>query len=281
MEMNISELSVKKTSLLFLDKLETYISIMEKFMTPEEIEKRKEELSSEFNDLIYDFYLLQEEVNPNGITSVEISPDQEKKMVRYSRLKKKIENIVSSEVGFVNFITTNFETDDIGVTFRSEDGVLHHEGINKALTYSIINTIALLKQKNNEPFEYPEEMEPSDEMSLFQIKDSISIDMMDIFGDDVIKHFFLGEGEKFNKELRHLFVIDATTDKDVETEMIAVKALYNMKEFEEGVEGSIKRNDETYYGNYSRLINKFKEISKSIDLKQIDENDQIMSKGLK
>ena len=54
-----------------------------------------------------------------------------------------------------------------------------------------------------------------------------------------------------------------------------------MKEFEEGVEGSIKHNDETYYGNYSSLINKFKEISKSIDLKQIDENDQIMSKGLK
>ena len=282
MDINISELSAKKASLLFLDKIKAYISVMENFMTPEEITTRKEEITNKFNDLIYDYFLLQREINPDVFEvgkEVEMTPELNSKMTRFSLVKKEIEEIISDELGFVNFITKNFETSDSGLTYRSGDGKLHNEGINKSITYSVINTIALLKKKNNEPFEYPKELEPGDETTLFQIKDSISIDMMDIFKDEVLKDFFLGEGSKFNDKLKQLFIIDANSKMDAAPDVVAFKALKNMQDFETGIEASVENNDETYYSDYSSVIKRFKEITKSIDLNQAEE--QKVAKGLK
>lgn len=283
MGIDISKLSVTKARLLFSEKLKTYISIMEKYMTPEELEERKGKVTDEFSELIYDYFLIQREI-PEAFTDgakIDFTPREMKKMDRFSYVKKKLDSIVSDEIGYVNFITTNFETGDSGITYTSDDGKKHYEGINKSLTYSIINVVALLKEKNNEPFEYPKEMEPGDETTLFQVKDSISIDMMQVFGDDVIRHFFLGEGAKFNDELRHLFVLDSTVDKNASPDLVAFNALSNMQEFENGIDASIYHNDEAYFGKYSYMINKFKEMVKTIDLKQIDETEQKASKGLK
>lgn len=291
MNIDISKMSVEKINLLFLDKLKDYLSLMSNFMSPEEIDERRNIVVDNFKELITTYTNQKKEHNlyvkaydklKNDVKFLDTFSQVD---YNYETSKSKIEGLFKSEILFLNYITTNFELnnmEDHGVVHKSSDESIHNEGINTALTYSVINTMAFTKERKGEPFNYPKEMETSDEVSLYQIKDVLAIDMMEIFGMDILKDFFMGNGKGFNDKFRHLMTVVSTTEGELPTdEEIAKATLKNMKDFEEGVNKSFKENDEMYIAGYISLMKLLKGAAKTVDFTYSDEVIQKVNKGLK
>ena len=288
MSIDVSKTNLEDLNSLFLDKYQNYLSLMNNFMSEEAINERKEIVLRDFNNKIKTYFLKKDE-HDYHIKKY----DEYQKDIRfldafaqidyeYETIKNSLEEIFESEITFLNYITTDFSLNNgetHGLLYKSSDGTVHHDGINKAITYSIINTVAVGK---DDSFEYPKEMESNEEISLYQVKDALAIDMMDVFGLGIVEDYFLGNGVKFNDNFRHAFMVYSTTEGEYPTdEEIAKRTLQNMKDFEEGVDKSFKKNDESFYSNYVNMMKKLKGIVKTTNFEYADEVYEKTAKGLK
>lgn len=203
------------------DKINSYISMINnkrEVLSTSEIAHLKEEF---FNKISYAI---------NGISTNESYLDY-------------ITELIFDEVLFLNVFTSSI-SGTRGIVYDAGESKLY-EGINQSLTYSLINTMALYKGKC-ETFNYPIVMEPDENVTLFQVKDSVTLDMIDIFKDNLYKMYFTGNGENFHRNMKKIF----SEDELVELSNI--------------VDESIRNNNENSYNKYSRLIKNAKEISKDV-----------------
>lgn len=265
----ITSSNIETINLTFLNKIKDYISIMKNFVGPEEIENRKDIICSEFQ-LLMDTYVKS---NDNDT-------------------KNKIDSIINNEIGFLNFFTTNIDNkEEHGLNYKNSNGNVLYSGITDALTYSTIRTLGLLKESKGEEFNFPKELD-EEIVRYYQIKDRLTLDLMDLFKDKIMSDFFLGKGKDFNLDMQHIFLMEASTKTDeiekitssgkksVDDAVIEISAR-NLKEFDDGVNNSIKYNNEDYYNKYISKISYFKELSKDINWTKSDEIVEKTHKGLK
>ena len=291
MSIDVSKISLNKLNSLFVDKYVDYLYLMSNFMTQETMDERKNIVLNNFRKLSTDFYYQKKEYDiyaslrnkfEKDVRFLEVFTQIENE---YNKSKISLEKIFDSEISFLNYITTDFELNNgetHGLIHKSSDGTIHHEGINQAITYSVINTLAFSKRRNGEPFDYPMEMETGGETSLYQVRDVLAMDVMEVFGEGIIADFFLGNGDKFNKDFRHAFMAYTTTEDGLFTdEDIAKRTIQNMKNFEEGVAKSFKKNDESYFSNYIGIMKKLKDIVKTTDFTYADDVYNRVKRGLK
>ena len=293
MKVDVSKISNESMNTLFLSKYKDYLSIMSNFMTPEMIDERRIIVIDNFNKLSKAFFEQKKERDlyihvydtydkfRNDVRFLDVFANID---YEYETNKDKLEDMFNNEISFLNYITTDFDLTNgelHGLLHKSSDGTMHHEGINQALTYSVINTVAFAKARKGEPFDYPKEMEPSEELSLYQVRDVLAMDVMEVFGENVLVDFFLGNGTKFADDFRHVFMVYTTTEDVSTDEEIARRTMQNMKDFEEGVNKSFKKNDESYFTNYMSLMKELKGIVKATDFTYADDIYIRTNRGLK
>lgn len=290
MKVDVSKISKEKMNTLFLSKYKDYLSLMGNFMTPEMIDERRIIVINNFKRLSTDFFNQKKEHNlytnvydrfRNDVRFLDVFAQID---YEFEKNKVTLENIFNNEISFLDYITTDFDLTNgelHGLLHKSSDGTVHHESINKALTYSIINTIGFGKYRKGEPFDYPEEMESNEELSLYQVRDVLAMDMMELFGDSILVNFFLGNGAKFSDDFRHVFMVYTTTEDVSTDEEIIKKTIQNMDDFEAGVDQSFKKNDETYYPKYMSVMKELKGVVNSTDFTYADEVYGRVKRGLK
>lgn len=297
---NISEMSVEKNNTIFKNKLEDYLSFMKMFLNENELEERKREILDNFHSLVSDYenskgsYVTSDSLDISNIDSFTNMDKIHKKNKSIENMGKRIINTLNDELEFLRFITSDFTSNTHGLVFKTSDGKELYNGIDDSISFALIRSMALLKAKNNEPFELPDELKKDDEkLRYFQIKDRIVMDMQDLFGDEVYRQYFLGKSKEFNSNLNHIFIMEATTLEDeikqVETKnkdnnennAIIDIAAKNLIEFNNGINSSIKENDEFYYNKYVQVINRYKEMTKNVNWTDIDEMVEKRRRGLK
>lgn len=307
---NVSSLKITDINKILLNKIRDYVSIMGKFVSKEEIEERREILVEQLDVLVKNFDSSRkqrddyEAIGERARENFKISAEIDKVVDIYNTSYLKLDSIINDEIGFLKFFTTNFESEnpeeEHGLIYRGVNGNNYYQDIDKSITYSVIKVMDANKRLQGEDFNYPYELRKEDEAEVlryYQIKDKLTMDMMDIFKDNLMRYYFLGKGEEFNKEVMRLFVYQSTLDIDdikermekekakghfyTEEEAIILDAIEKRDEFDKGVKKSVSKNDESYYSRYVDTVKNFQEISKEIDWSYIDEKVEKKNKGLK
>lgn len=301
MAYNVSDMRVGEIKSTLLNKVKDYVSVMGNFISSNEIEDRKKVVLEEFGKLVdeYDASRVKiEELNKKEISEL----DDLNRLKELNKKKlDKLSSIMNDEIEFLNFFTADFNSKEpekkYGLIYEDKNNYFY-KGINEAIRTSIIKTVDLSKKSRGEEYNYPEKLRREDEqrdLRIYQVKDRITLDMMNLVGDSVISSYFKGKGEDLNFELVKYFVLDSTNTfdshskdylkykeenpYDTDDSYIIQKAKKNRDEFDKGINKSIYKNDEDYYSKYVSLLNNFKEIKETVDWSFLEEQEK-KKKGL-
>ena len=115
-----------------------------------------------------------------------------------------LERLLFDEVAFLSYLTAS-DNEKCGIVYNNGDRVLY-QGLNQALTLTVINTMALYQGKS-QTFEYPSMMKERSNLTLLQVKEVASYDILNILGKDVYKCYFNGDGLEFHKKMQEFLNI--------------------------------------------------------------------------
>lgn len=300
---DVSNLSIENLNSIFLGKIKDYISMMKYYLTYDELQSRKNEVLDELDSIIKEYKISKKDYEESkslvqeSDDSIKVESVIKEKQDKFETVSNRISSLINNEVEFLHFMTTDFSSEykDHGVQY-TESHVKNYTktfytGIDTAATYSVINTLALKKRCEGENFDYPEEME-DEEVKLYQIKDEIVLDMMNLLGDNFMRFYFLGKGREFDRSLMSLFMLDAAlSEKEVKNKMDSLNigqdeaevrlAIENRNSFDSGINRSVKENKEDFYDKYIYIVNKIKRVPKVEKIETEEEIKEKAPKGLK
>ena len=227
---NISELSMSELDLIFVDKIADYKDLLDNVMQGEDCKRRFRLIARTIGMSLTNYKMLKDIVDSDK--------GNERDRYTFIELEKYLNNILNDELEFLKFFTSSFNgnNENYGLRFQNEDGEILLNNINESMSYSIAQNILAVKTRKGKQFEYPKAMQerldnPTQYVFSF---DEAAVDLPKIFGNDIYKCFFTGDGQDFYYLLLNYF-----TDDEIRI-----------------LDKAIDKKDDSYHDLYSDLMAK-------------------------
>ena len=183
-----------------------------------------------------------------------------------------INSLLKDDLSFLRFFTKY--GDHRGFEYKDGDKTLF-SGMNKAFEYSLMSVLKGIKKKNKRPYMEAEEIREYNEQTplrSIQIRDIVSIDLMDAFGsDNVVQMYFKGQGEKLYNWITDSFAVSESTAFDSmnleEGKTLEDYASEKTTMLSDVVDESVKNNNETNFFKYSNLMKEIIDVNKELEKK--------------
>lgn len=190
---NISKLPTEEISNIFIDKIYDYKDILETIMDNDEYSRRLEIASRNMGTTLTNYNTLKKQI--------EEGKGNERDKSSFIELENYLQILINDEMEFLKFMVSahNGNVDDYGLRFQNENGEIMFDNVNRAIAYSVITNVLAIKDKKKEEYEMPKFIEErlNNPMKYIMSFDEVSVDLPKLFGDDLYKCFFTGDGVDF------------------------------------------------------------------------------------
>ena len=268
----------KKLKKEFMEKVRDISILMSNYCSIEETSRRNAEVIESTNDIVRDYSNLSitevalTELIDNSTAPQLIIEDA----LKIRQMREESENFINSllkdDLSFLRFFTKY--GDHRGFEYKDGDKTLF-SGMNKAFEYSLMSVLKGIKKKNKRPYMEAEEIREYNEQTplrSIQIRDIVSIDLMDAFGsDNVVQMYFKGQGEKLYNWITDSFAVSESTAFDSmnleEGKTLEDYASEKTTMLSDVVDESVKNNNETNFFKYSNLMKEIIDVNKELEKK--------------
>lgn len=256
MGINVSNMKKSDVIILFLRKMEDYRNvILSKYLKDDEIEAIFERTRNRLADIIkesFEFKIKAKIVTNSELDDIHSDVERFYNDLKYKKIIDYLNDLLNDDVVFLNFLTSNSNRPS-GLTYIDDENNYLYNGINKALTYSIASVYGLYREMSDYDYQLPKEIEEyqnQTSIKAMQIRDVVTIDLFDLFDEDLYKMYFNGNSKEFNKRMSELLTKD------------------EIKVLSSSVDKSINNNDESNYYTYEIYMNEAKKRMEDLSYNQ-------------
>ena len=190
---NISELDINQINEMFVDKIADYRYLLENVIDSDDCSKRFNLVARGIGTLLTNYRTLKSLI----VEGKGNDRDNESLI----QLENYIQSLSNDELEFLKFMTSSLtgNSQNYGLRFQNENGEVLFDNINKSISHSVISTLAGVKKRIGKVFEYPKEFQIRLDNPIQYIIsfDKAAVDLPELFGEDLYKCFFTGDGEDF------------------------------------------------------------------------------------
>ena len=273
-EISVADFSLEDLKKIFVEKAREMGILMAFYCTPEDSTKRTGQVIKSLKDkcIGYSNFRNMEQAAVDNLNSYATAPEsliQDVELLRRGRINDEtyLDSLLQDDLEFLRFFTTY--GDHRGLECNEGNKKLF-EGMTKAFDYSVMSVLRGKRRKEGKYYREPDEIREYTESTPLrnvQIRDIVTMDMLDIFGNDVTQMYFKGQGEELYNRLVEYFnnsettIIEASRFDDTSMSLEDY-AKYKAISLSDSVDESVNHNDETNFARYSNSVKELSDVSK-------------------